>query len=69
MHRPHQLPKRLMFAITLAFVLAASLPAQVTVLMSGGFSAAYREPPWRISSPMRELPRSPADEWRWSFCR
>lgn len=43
MNRPHQLPKRLMFAITLAFVLAASSPAQVTVIISGGFSAAYRE--------------------------
>jgi molybdate transport system substrate-binding protein len=35
--------KRLMFAITLVFALPASLPAQVTVLMSGGFSAAYQE--------------------------
>ena len=24
---------------------------------------------WRISSQMRERPRSPAEEWRWSFCR
>src|ERR1700733_4415966 len=41
----HQ-PKRLMFAITLVFALPASLlaqPAQVAVLMSGGFSAAYQE--------------------------
>jgi molybdate transport system substrate-binding protein len=36
-------PKRLMFAITLAFALPASLAAQVTVLTSGGFSAAYQE--------------------------
>jgi molybdate transport system substrate-binding protein len=32
-----------MFAITLVFALPASLPAQVTVLTSGGFSAAYQE--------------------------
>jgi molybdate transport system substrate-binding protein len=32
-----------MFAIALVFALPASLPAQVTVLMSGGFSAAYQE--------------------------
>jgi molybdate transport system substrate-binding protein len=36
-------PKILMFAITLVFALSASLPAQVTVLTSGGFSAAYQE--------------------------
>jgi len=41
-------PKILMFAITLAFALPAFLPAQgtrgqVTVLTSGGFSAAYQE--------------------------
>ena len=32
-----------MFAITLVFALPASLPAQVVVLISGGFSAAYQE--------------------------
>ena len=32
-----------MFAITLGFALPASLPAQVTVLTSGGFAAAYQE--------------------------
>jgi molybdate transport system substrate-binding protein len=32
-----------MFAITLVFALPASLPAQVTVLTSGGFAAAYQE--------------------------
>jgi molybdate transport system substrate-binding protein len=36
-------PKRLMSAITLAFALPASLLAQVMVLTSGGFSAAYQE--------------------------
>jgi hypothetical protein len=38
-----QLPKRLVFAMTLVFVSPAALLAQVTVLMSGGFSAAYQE--------------------------
>jgi molybdate transport system substrate-binding protein len=42
MNRSHH-SKRLMFAIALVFALPASLPAQVTVLMSGGFSAAYQE--------------------------
>src|SRR5580692_4816912 len=45
MNRPHQ-SKRLMFAIKLVFALPASLlaqPAQVAVLISGGFSAAYQE--------------------------
>src|SRR5580700_3883087 len=45
MNRPHQ-SKRLMFAITLVFTSPACLlaqPAQVAVLMSGGFSAAYQE--------------------------
>jgi molybdate transport system substrate-binding protein len=32
-----------MFAITLVLALPASLPGQVSVLMSGGFSAAYQE--------------------------
>jgi molybdate transport system substrate-binding protein len=36
-------PKRLTFAIPLTFALPACLPAQVTVLTSGGFSAAYQE--------------------------
>ena len=35
--------KALMFAITLVFALPASLPAQVVVLASGGFSASYQE--------------------------
>ena len=43
MNRSRQSPKRLIFAITLVFALTASLPAQVTVLTSGGFSAAYQE--------------------------
>jgi molybdate transport system substrate-binding protein len=42
MNRSHQW-KRLMFAITLVFALPAWLPAQVVVLMSGGFSAANQE--------------------------
>src|ERR1700693_5045941 len=42
MNRSHQ-SKRLMFAITLVFALPASLPAQLVVLTSGGFSAAYLE--------------------------
>jgi hypothetical protein len=32
-----------MFAMTLVFALPASSPAQVAVLISGGFSAAYQE--------------------------
>ena len=36
-------PKRLTFAIPLIFALPACLPAQVTVLTSGGFSAAHQE--------------------------
>ena len=36
-------PKRLTFAIRLIFALPACLPAQVTVISSGGFSAAYQE--------------------------
>jgi molybdate transport system substrate-binding protein len=43
MNRSHHLPKRLLFAITLAFASAASLSAQITVLTSGGFLAAYQE--------------------------
>jgi len=43
MNRSRQSPKRLVFAIALVFALPAALPAQVTVLMSGGFSAAYQE--------------------------
>jgi molybdate transport system substrate-binding protein len=35
--------KTLMFAIALIFALPVLSPAQVTVLMSGGFSAAYQE--------------------------
>jgi molybdate transport system substrate-binding protein len=36
-------PKRLTFAIPLIFALPACLPAQVTVLTSGDFSAAYQQ--------------------------
>src|SRR5580658_8971820 len=43
MNRSRQSLTRLVFAITLVFALPAALPAQVTVLMSGGFSAAYQE--------------------------
>jgi molybdate transport system substrate-binding protein len=43
MNRSHQSPKRLMFAITLVFALPVFSPAQVMVLTSGGFSAAYQE--------------------------
>jgi molybdate transport system substrate-binding protein len=43
MNRSPHLLKRLILAITLVFALPAALPAQVTVLMSGGFSAAYQE--------------------------
>jgi molybdate transport system substrate-binding protein len=42
MNMSHQL-KRLLLAIALVFALPAALPAQVAVLMSGGFSAAYQE--------------------------
>ena len=43
MDRSYHLLKRLPFAMTLVLILPAALPAQVTVLMSGGFSAAYQE--------------------------
>ena len=43
MDRSNQLLKRLTFAMTLVLVLPAALPAQIAVLMSGGFSAAYQE--------------------------
>jgi Bacterial extracellular solute-binding protein/Biotin-lipoyl like len=33
------------------------------------FRSSASPTPWRISSQMRERPRSPAEEWRWSFCR
>jgi ABC-type molybdate transport system substrate-binding protein len=42
MNRSHQ-SKRLMSGITLVFALPCSLPSQVVVLISGGFSAAYQE--------------------------
>jgi hypothetical protein len=42
MNRSHHL-QRLIFAVTLVSALPAALPAQVTVLISGGFSAAYQE--------------------------
>ena len=42
MNRSHR-SKRLLFAIARVFAWPAALPAQVTVLMSGGFSAAYQE--------------------------
>jgi molybdate transport system substrate-binding protein len=35
--------RTVMFGIALVFALPAALPAQVSVLMSGGFSAAYQE--------------------------
>jgi molybdate transport system substrate-binding protein len=35
--------RSVIFAIALVFALPAALPAQVAVLMSGGFSAAYQE--------------------------
>jgi molybdate transport system substrate-binding protein len=43
MNRSYQSSKRLVFAITLLVVLPSPSPAQVRVLISGGFSAAYRE--------------------------
>jgi molybdate transport system substrate-binding protein len=43
MNRSRQSPKRLTFAITMVLALPVALPGQVTVLMSGGFSAAYQE--------------------------
>jgi molybdate transport system substrate-binding protein len=42
MHRSRQSQQTLIFAITMLALPAAS-PAQVRVLMSGGFSAAYHE--------------------------
>jgi hypothetical protein len=47
-------PKRLTFAIPLIFALPACLPAQVTVLTSGGFFAAYQE----LLPPIREQYRN-----------
>ena len=43
MHRSRQSTKRLILAITMVFALPTALVAQVRVLMSGGFSAAYQE--------------------------
>src|ERR1700751_3044534 len=43
MNGSYQSPKRLLFAITLVFALPVFSPAQVTVLTSGGFLAAYQE--------------------------
>jgi molybdate transport system substrate-binding protein len=43
MNRSYQSSKRLVFAITLLVALPSPSPAQVRVLISGGFSAAYRE--------------------------
>ncbi len=43
MNRLRQLPERLILAVAVAFALPIELPAQVRVLMSGGFSAAYQE--------------------------
>lgn len=43
MNNSRQLPSALFFAITVFVVWPAASPAQVKVLMSGGFSAAYQE--------------------------
>jgi molybdate transport system substrate-binding protein len=43
MSKPRQSPQILVFAITMFFALPTSSHAQVKVLMSGGFSAAYQE--------------------------
>ena len=43
MNRSYQSSKRLMFAITMLVALPSPSPAQVRVLISGGFSAAYQE--------------------------
>src|SRR5580658_11179954 len=43
MSKPRQLPQILIFAITVFFALPTASHAQVKVLMSGGFSAAYQE--------------------------
>ena len=43
MSKPRQSPQLLIFAITMFFALPTALHAQVKVLMSGGFSAAYQE--------------------------
>jgi ABC-type molybdate transport system substrate-binding protein len=86
MNRSYQSSKRLMFAITMLAASPSLSPAQVRILISGGFSAAYQEllprfekstgitvttaqGAWQTSSQVRERPRSPAEEWRWWFCR
>src|SRR5215469_12678401 len=43
MNKSRQSPPMLIFAITMLVALPTASPAQVNVLMSGGFSAAYRE--------------------------
>jgi|HubBroStandDraft_1064217.scaffolds.fasta_scaffold01961_2 molybdate transport system substrate-binding protein len=43
MSKPRQLPQILIFAITVFFASPTASHAQVKVLMSGGFSAAYQE--------------------------
>jgi molybdate transport system substrate-binding protein len=43
MNKSRQSPQILIFAITMIVALPAASPAQVRVLMSGGFSAAYQE--------------------------
>jgi molybdate transport system substrate-binding protein len=43
MKESRQSPRILIFAITMLVALPAASPAQVRVLMSGGFSAAYQE--------------------------
>jgi ABC-type molybdate transport system substrate-binding protein len=43
MNKSLRSPHILSFAITMLLALPAASPAQVRVLMSGGFSAAYQE--------------------------
>lgn len=52
MNKCHQFPSALILAITMLVVRPAASSAQVKVLISGGFSAAYQEllPEFRNSS-------------------
>jgi molybdate transport system substrate-binding protein len=43
MNKSRRSPQILIFAITMLLALPSASPAQVRVLMSGGFSAAYQE--------------------------
>ena len=43
MNKPHRSPQMLIFAVTMLLALPPASRAQVRVMMSGGFSAAYQE--------------------------